>query len=1375
MRTPCLVTALLAACAATLPAAQDEQYAIRAFTYPSGQVPTGYSVDRINAEAVFPMLTGAGEARSRHAIVYVRLKNSANQYIYRVHTVSTVNGTWSDSLLESADLADEPGIMAFSDGTVGIRGEGEDNQRKFWRSLPGETTATLFRPTVLGVQDNLTHYWDANDVRLGGLSGVIADPLSDSVNHGVVLDIRDGNVVFDARTHWPQTGNNLSYAIPVPGDRVVVQQLALSDDTSAMVAQRLYAQNGSLLQTMPAISPLPSGFPTTGYPERWLDRCLNGGHGRGQEAANTLLFTYKIGDYAWTADKQDDLERPGIWDTAANTWTWLPSLQGAADNSGTTSSVTWPSWEIRARLSTGQYLVTARRLNGSNTSWGNFLATYDPLTGEVSGSSMADLIGGSTAYAPGHPWPWGFQRITDEDHLVGDGELMDSNHSPTVQVMTRLPTLSLSASASTLEEGAGSVNLTATRTGSTTYEQYAWIRASGTADFNDLVATGLTIDSSKGLRITIPAGETSSTISISAQSDAPEGGSQSLVLSLQRPSSGTYDARDRFRTGSSSSVTIAITDPVPTNPQPVITRGGSGTTKDPLTITVTFNEAVTGVASGDLTASAGALSNFQSVSSTVATWTWTPPAGATGSATFSVAASAANATDDNAASQAATDLAVNYDTQAPSISAPTLASGSDSGAIDGITRFNTPVIQGTAEAGATVCLFDAASAGTLLGSATATGGTWSITTSVLADGARTIYAEAVDAVGNVSTRSGPLNLTIDTVAPALSVTTQPAATVNVTAPAWAGTAEAGCTVSAQIVNGATTTSASATLVGTNWSASPTLAEGSNAVTWTSTDAAGNATSATTVNVLVETVGPVVTLSGPVAVRAGVDAVVTATYSDAGSGVAAISLNVIQVQIGFFTGTARYSAASVTGSGLVQRTITLTGLTGEGSISISVQAGTGSDNASNLAQASNTLVVQVDNTAPAAPTISLATASDSGSSNSDRITNVRRPTVQGTAEAGSTITLTGTGATAGALGSATAGNTGAWSVTVTQDLGEGDTVFAAISTDPAGNASSATNLTVTVDATAPAAPTIAAAGPSTNTTPTITGTNEAGATVAVTIGSTTAAAVVSGTTWSYTPVSALAEGTTSISAVQTDLAGNASAAGTGQRTVDTTAPTVTLAAPSVASVKTGGTVTVVATYAGADTVTLDGTRVTVATTGTATATAAVSGSAPTFTITLTGITGDGTVQIGIQAGTASDLAGNSALASNTQTVVIDSTAPAVAVNGGSVTVESQRPAITGTVEASATVEVLDGAVVLGSATVTGTTWTFTPAADLALGAHTISARATDAAGNQATSSSVTVTLVAPPPNAGSDGKCGLGGGLGLIGLTLLLALRQRRRD
>ncbi|MBA2816238.1 Ig-like domain-containing protein [Candidatus Pantoea persica] len=87
--------------------------------------------------------------------------------------------------------------------------------------------------------------------------------------------------------------------------------------------------------------------------------------------------------------------------------------------------------------------------------------------------------------------------------------------------------------------------------------------------------------------------------------------------------------------------------------------------------------------------------------------------------------------------------------------------GSLQGAIAACTTTddNTPVLSGTAEAGATVSVYDN---GTLLGTATVNAdGSWSFTTPVLSNGSHSLTATVTDAAGNVSGSTSSLQITDD--------------------------------------------------------------------------------------------------------------------------------------------------------------------------------------------------------------------------------------------------------------------------------------------------------------------------------------------------------------------------------------------------------------------------------------------------------------------------------------------------------------------------------------------------------------------------------------------------------------------------------------
>src|SRR5205823_459142 len=220
---------------------------------------------------------------------------------------------------------------------------------------------------------------------------------------------------------------------------------------------------------------------------------------------------------------------------------------------------------------------------------------------------------------------------------------------------------------------------------------------------------------------------------------------------------------------------------------------------------------------------------------------------------------------------------------------------------------------------------------------------------------------------------------------------------------------------------------------------------------------------------------------------------------------------------------------------------------------------------------------------------------------------------------------------------------------------GISLAAGTATDTVGNSAAAAGpgATFAVDNTPPAAPstpdmTDASDSGSSNTdnitnvtTPTFTGTAEAGSTVTILVdGVAKGSSTATGGNYSVT-TSTLTAGTHSITATATDAPGNVSgASGPLSVIIDTTAPTVAIGAPS-ASVTNSGPVTYTVTYADANfnSSTLSAGDITLNKTGTANATVAVSGTGTTRTVTLSSITGDGSLGISIAAGTASDTAGN----------------------------------------------------------------------------------------------------------------------------------------
>src|ERR1019366_1120107 len=314
----------------------------------------------------------------------------------------------------------------------------------------------------------------------------------------------------------------------------------------------------------------------------------------------------------------------------------------------------------------------------------------------------------------------------------------------------------------------------------------------------------------------------------------------------------------------------------------------------------------------------------------------------------------------------------------------------------------------------------------------------------------------------------------------------------------------------------------------------------------------------------------------------------------------------------------------------------------------------------------------------------------------------------------------------------------------------------------------TALSVTVDTVAPVAPTIASFSPDSGvvgdhitsaSTLTLTGTAEASSTVKVYDGATLlGSATANGTgAWSFT-TAALSNAIHSLTATATDAAGNTGAASTALSvTVDTVAPV----APTIASFSPDSGV-VGDGITNASTLTLTGTAeanstvkvydgATLLGSATANGTGAWSFTTAALSNAIHSLTA-----------TATDAAGNTSAASTALSVTVDTVAPVAPTitsfspDSGTVgdgITNASTLTLTGTAEANSTVKVYDGATLLGSATANGSgAWNFVTAA-LVNGAHSLTATATDVAGNTGAAStalSVTVDAVAPTaPSIVSD--------------------------
>ena len=226
------------------------------------------------------------------------------------------------------------------------------------------------------------------------------------------------------------------------------------------------------------------------------------------------------------------------------------------------------------------------------------------------------------------------------------------------------------------------------------------------------------------------------------------------------------------------------------------------------------------------------------------------------------------------------------DTTAPV--APSITSFSpDTGTVgDGITTANVLTLTGTAEANATVKVFDGA---TLLGSAVANGsGAWSFTTGTLSNAAHNFTATATDAAGNTGAASAALAVTVTAPPGAPTITSfSPDTGVvgdGITDPAiltLTGTAVANSTVN--VYDGTTLLGTATANASGAWSfVTVPLPDGTHS--FTATDTVSGVTSAASVamSVTVDTVAPAAPTIASFSTDSGTvgDRITNDSYADA---------------------------------------------------------------------------------------------------------------------------------------------------------------------------------------------------------------------------------------------------------------------------------------------------------------------------------------------------------------------------------------------------------------------------------------------------------------------------------------------------------------
>ena len=725
-----------------------------------------------------------------------------------------------------------------------------------------------------------------------------------------------------------------------------------------------------------------------------------------------------------------------------------------------------------------------------------------------------------------------------------------------------------------------------------------------------------------------------------------------------------------------------------------------------------------------------------------------------------------------------------FDTRAPGApSVPDLDPVSDSGISDqdDITGDTTPTFSGTAEAGATVRLF---ADGVEIGSSIATGGTWSITSTVaLKTGEYAITAVATDAFGNAGPASDPLRIEIITDTP-----TTKATSLKFSADSGASQTDLVTRTAAQTISGELDAELKAgeyvevsvdggkhwnraSIDADGWSIATTLVAGEEAVAVRVVNAIGYAGMEYSRDYHLDTVAPGVTITSNVnQLKRGEDATITFTFTEDPG--ATFTWNGAAGDVAVSGGT----LSAISGSGAT-RTATFTPADGfEGNASITVNGGGYADLAGNLGTNGATPALAIDTEAPAAPSIpDLVRESDTGSMDDDDITGDTTPTFSGTAEVGATVRLFAGGEE---IGSAVATD-GTWRITSDTTLDARSHLITAVATDAIGNtgpASEALTIQVVTDkpTTMATGVTFSADNGASRTdlvtniaAQTISGTLDANLTagerveVSVDSGKTWSTASADGTDWSI--AATLLQGEQAVVVRVANAIGSAGEEYSRDYQFDNLAPGVTITS-DVDKLKRGEDATITFTFTedpGA-TFTWNGAAGDVAVTGGTLS--ALTGSGATRTATFTPADGfEGNASITVNGGGYADLAGNLGTDGVTPALAIDTEAPAVPsapVLAGSDTgspgdpvTANPRPSFTGTAEAGATVVLLDAqGKEIGRGVATGGTWSIAPTAALDEGAHTISAKVIDAAGNESTvvsGAQITVDLTPPSVVIGSD--------------------------
>lgn len=698
-------------------------------------------------------------------------------------------------------------------------------------------------------------------------------------------------------------------------------------------------------------------------------------------------------------------------------------------------------------------------------------------------------------------------------------------------------------------------------------------------------------------------------------------------------------------------------------------------------------------------------------------------------------------------------LNVVIDTVPPNAPAITgLDPTTDSGTVgDSITNVRNVVIDGTADAGSSVALYDGA---TLIGTATANGaGTFSVTSTVaLTDGQHDLTAVETDLAGLSSGASAVYAVTVQTTPPpAPMLVLDPASdtgtlgdnVTSVTTPIVDGTGLPGDTLT--IADGGTPIATTTVGALGTWTYTPTspLAYGTHVLTATETDVAGNVSTAGTLDLTIQQIAPIaITAVTPVGgALLGTD---TNAPNVTLAGTAAAGASLAITDDG---GTALTATADATGAWSVTAPV----LTGANTFAVTVTL----DPLGTTTGSSATTTLTGYPATPTPPTVTgLAPSSDSGNPG-DGITDISMPSFTGTGTPGLLVSLQSNGTL---VGTGTVDAAGTWTVASTIDLALGGDTITATETDPFGTASAASSPITTQIVPVPTAPPIALLSGGTTTTTTtpdilLQPLFEPSIAQYNFYDNGTPIGIAPPFIPDFIPSAPLPYGNNVITATTTDLYGNVSSASTLDITVLMTSPSLLLA-PGSDSGTVGDNLTNVTTPT-LDGAAAAGATITVLDNGGTLGTTIADGAGNwSFTTPTSLLTGANTFEA------VASLGAGITATSTPLVVTIDTTPPApptvgltaasdTGAAGDGVTTVAD-PTFTGNVGANDLVSIAADGTVLGTATASAAgVWTFTPSGTLALGTHVITATATDNVGNVSAANGFGLTIMpasVPMPSA-----------------------------